>query len=125
MGKASGTPLNKFYETFKSVKEAEQAKKLKKEADKDYDFIPKLKPKKAKAAEEFKGIFGGSDDENDDEDMDDVERFTLKEERGKKRKKDESESEEEDEAEEEEVEDESDDEDGEGDEDDVVKDFDG
>ena len=137
--KASGTPLNKFYETFKSVKEAEQAKKLKKEADKDYDFIPKLKPKKAKVAEEFKGLFGGSDDENDDEDMDDVERFTLKEERGKKRKKDESESEsddegdddddddddQEDEAEEEEVEDESDDEHGEGDEDDVVKDFDG
>ena len=133
--KAAGTPMSKFYETFKNVKEAEQAKKLKKAADKDYDFIPSMKPKKAKESpEEFKGIFGDPEEESDEDEMDDVERFQLKEDRGKKRKKDESESEgeeeEEDEGEEEqednnEEEDDESDQDDQGDEDDVVKDFDG
>ena len=137
--KAQGTPMSKFYETFKSIKEAEQAKKMKKDADKDYDFIPQVKPKKAKEAEEFKGIFG-DDQEESDEEMDDVERFKLKEERGKKRKQEESDSEDEDdEGEDEGEESEDDDEDdegeeeqeesesdeGEGDDEDVVKDFDG
>ena len=137
--KAAGTPMSKFYETFKNVKEAEQAKKLKKAADKDYDFIPSMKPKKAKgSSEEFKGIFGDPEEESDEDEMDDVERFQLKEDRGKKRKKDESESEGEEEEEEEEEEgeeeeqednheeeDDESDEDDQGDEDDVVKDFDG
>ena len=140
--KASGTPMSKFYDTFKSVKEAEQAKKLKKDTDKEYDFIPQVKPKKAKKVEEFKGIFG-DDQEESDEEMDDVERFKLKEERGKKRKQEDSDSEEdEDEGEDDEGEDEEesdedqegeeeqdesddDDDDDEGDDQDVVKDFDG
>ena len=83
---ASGTPLINWYDTFRSVKEAEHKKKKQKELD-DYKFIPKMKLKKGdKAPEEFKGLFG-DDDDNDSDDLDDVERFELKEERGKKRKK--------------------------------------
>ena len=79
-------PLAKYFDTVKSVKEAEKAKKLKKEMD-DYKFIPEMKNKtKAKPVEEFKGIFGDEEEEDDEDEMDDVERFQLREERkGKKR----------------------------------------
>ena len=85
--KAQETPLTKFFETYKGIKESEKAKKLKKEMD-DYKHIPEVKSKKSdkKPAEEFQGIFGNSEDESDDE-MDDNERFELREERGKKSKK--------------------------------------
>merc|ERR1719273_2415095 len=83
--KAQGTPLSKYFDTYKGVKEAEKAKKLKKEID-DYKHISEIKPKKAGSkAPEFKGIFGDEDEEEEDED--DVERFELREERGKKRTK--------------------------------------
>jgi nucleolar complex protein 2 len=84
--KNQGTPLGKYYETFKTVKEAEMLKKKQKELD-DYKHIKEIKPKKGKTSsdedEEFPGIFGDSDLEDD---LDDKERFELKEERGKKRK---------------------------------------
>lgn len=84
--KAQGTPLSKYFEIYKGIKETEKAKKLKKEMD-DYKHIPEIKAKKAgKTASEFKGIFGDEAmDEDDDED--DMERFELKEDRGKKRAK--------------------------------------
>ena len=82
--KAPGTPLSKYFEIYKGIKETEKAKKLKKEMD-DYKHIPEVKAKKAgKTTSEFKGIFG---DEDMDEDDDDMERFELKEDRGKKRSK--------------------------------------
>merc|ERR1719273_1760571 len=82
--KAQGTPLSKYFEIYKGIKETEKAKKLKKEMD-DYKHIPEVKAKKAgKTTSEFKGIFG---DEDMDEDENDMERFELKEDRGKKRNK--------------------------------------
>ena len=82
--RAKGTPLMKFFETLKAIKEAEKAKKVKKEFD-DYKHIPEYKPSKKKEVSEFKGIFG---DENSDEDeMGDEERFELKEDRKRKKKK--------------------------------------
>merc|ERR1711956_211951 len=86
--KAQGTPLSKYFEIYKGIKETEKAKKLKKEMD-DYKHIPEIKAKKAKKASEFKGIFDDEDmDEDEDEDdMGDVERFELREDRGKKRAK--------------------------------------
>lgn len=83
---AKGTPLTKYFDTFKSIKEAEKAKKVKKDMDADYKFIPEFKAKKKedKSPEEFKGIFG--DEESSDEEAD-QDRFQLKEERGKKRQK--------------------------------------
>merc|ERR1740129_1445416 len=56
--KAQGTPLSKYFEIYKGIKETEKAKKLKKDMD-----------------------------EGDDENDDDMERFELKEDRGKKRAK--------------------------------------
>ena len=80
------TPLGKYFDIFKGIKEAEKAKKLKKEMD-DYKFIPeagKKAKKTEKKVEEFKGIFGDDEDEDNDE-IDDAERFKLKKERGQKR----------------------------------------
>merc|ERR1711956_18243 len=82
--KAQGTPLSKYFEIYKGIKETEKAKKLKKEMD-DYKHIPEIKAKKAKKASEFKGIF--DDEDVDEDDMGDVERFELREDRGKKRAK--------------------------------------
>ncbi len=81
-------PLAKWFDEFKGAKEAEQKKKKQQELD-DYKFVPKMKIKSKDNADkkdgEFKGIFGGEED-SDSDDMDDVERFELKEDRGKKRK---------------------------------------
>merc|ERR1712008_670628 len=70
----------------KESRKLKRPKKLKKEMD-DYKHIPEIKAKKAKKASEFKGIFDDEDmDEDEDEDdMGDVERFELREDRGKKR----------------------------------------
>lgn len=86
--KAQGTPLSKYFEIYKGIKETEKAKKLKKEMD-DYKHIPEVKAKKSgKTTSEFKGIFGDEDmDEDEDENDDDMERFELREDRGKKRAK--------------------------------------
>ena len=62
-----GTPLSKYYESWNKVREQETMKKVsgKEEMD-DYSFVPKLdKKKKEKPAEDFKGIFG--DDDEDDQ----------------------------------------------------------
>jgi len=84
--KAQGTPLSKYFEIYKGIKETEKAKKLKKEMD-DYKHIPEVKAKKAgKTTSEFKGIFG-DEDMDEDENDDDMERFELREDRGKKRAK--------------------------------------
>merc|ERR1712203_1298879 len=67
--KAQGTPLSKYFEIYKGIKETEKAKKLKKEMD-DYKHIPEVKAKKAgKTTSEFKGIFGDEDMDEDDDDM--------------------------------------------------------
>ena len=83
-------PLSKFYESWNKVREEEAIRVIsgKDEMD-DYHFVPKLKDKqkKQKTLGEFMGIFG----EDDDSDEDDMERFELKEDRGKKRKTAESE----------------------------------
>jgi len=63
--KAQGTPLSKYFEIYKGIKETEKAKKLKKEMD-DYKHIPEVKAKKAgKTTSEFKGIFGDEDMDED------------------------------------------------------------
>ena len=63
-----GPPLSKYYESWKKVKEQDTLKKVtgKEEMD-DYNFVPKMKDmktKKTKSDEEFKGIFGDDDDED-------------------------------------------------------------
>ena len=87
--KAEGTPLAKYYETFKGIKAEEKAKKAKKEMDEGYKFIPEYKAKskdnKEKEQEEFKGIFGDENSEDDEEA--DKKLFAVKE-GSRKRKKD-------------------------------------
>ncbi len=84
-------PLLKFHNSWTKVKEEETRKVIARtdEISGDYDFVPKMNAKKKASKkekeEEFKGIFGGDSDDEEDEDEDDVERFKLKEERGKKR----------------------------------------
>merc|ERR1712203_712349 len=55
----------------------------------DSQHIPEVTAQQAgKTTSEFKGIFGDEDmDEDDDENDDDMERFELREDRGKKRSK--------------------------------------
>ena len=68
-----GTPLMRYYSSFAKAKEEETRRRVAKteEISEGYDFIPKLNKKKEKAAKkkdkepkEFKGIFGGEDDDD-------------------------------------------------------------
>lgn len=68
-----GTPLSKYYESWQKVKEQRDlklmAKKDQLDDDNYYSFIPKVERKASKKpkAAEFKGIFGGDDDESEDD----------------------------------------------------------
>ncbi len=68
--KTQGTPLSKFYQSFRKVKDHEQKKEMtqKDELD-DYDFVPALKKNKVqkKKSDDFKGLLEGSDDDTEDE----------------------------------------------------------
>lgn len=86
--KIQGTPLTKWYVTFKAAKQTDQMKRVSRQQElDDYKFVPKLSEmkKKKKQVTEFKGIFDDEEEDEEDE-MSDEERFRMKEERGKKRK---------------------------------------
>jgi len=77
-----GTPLLGFYRSWKKVAEDNMRRKMTQSislGDTNYIPIIKKKTKRQDVEEEVTGFLSGSDD-----DMDDEERFKLKEERGKK-----------------------------------------
>jgi nucleolar complex protein 2 len=66
---AAGTPLTRYFDSWKGVKAEETRLAAKEEQDKDYDFIPKIQ-KKTKTKKEVKSKSEGLWDDDGDEESD-------------------------------------------------------
>lgn len=72
---SQATPLTKFFNSWRKTKEDEKMKRITDQENlAEYEHIPKVAKKTSskkveKEKEEFKGIFGGSDEDDEDDEL--------------------------------------------------------